>query len=112
MQLTPTEQERENKERRASDRHAQKVAIEQHWNSRLVAWFTCAGIIIGGAMYLSKVSAREEVKPLEIDLAKQSTRIEAVETKQTETDSRAVRFESKMDTKLDNITTLIMSLKK
>ena len=63
-------------------------------------------------MYLSKVSAREEVKPLEIDLAKQSTRIEAVETKQTETDSRAVRFEAKMDKKLDNITTLIIGLKK
>ena len=68
MRLSPTEQERENQQRRASDRWEAEI---QHRNATLTAVCLLVSMILSGSYWLGGQSAKEEVEPTR-DLAKKN----------------------------------------
>ena len=105
MQLSATEQAREDQQRRDSDRWKAEIAQR---NGTIVALLTGLSLIFSGVWFLGSQSAREATAPMSIKIAKNDARIMAIEMKQKDDGERMVRIETKMDKIID----LIMELKK
>ena len=98
----------DNQSRRESDAWE---AVMMRRLGLVVSGLTATGMILSGAWWFGAQAAKEETTPMNIKISNNETRIESVESKQSESNSRAVRFEAKMDTKLDKITDLIIQLR-
>ena len=104
MQLSPTEQMRQDQQRRESDSWEAKMVKRL---GIVLSFFSVVAIILSGAWWFGAQASKEGTAPLELKIAKNETRIESVEKKQINDDARAVRMETKMDKIID----LIMGMK-